>query len=262
MLRDLEEARAKRIASENPPPEAVGDPVKHEPTADVSLSQDNIPVESGQQIPRPAVEDSTAFKSLEVPPAQDPLKDVAANGQDVPKEAEILSPPGSDVANFKSDTGDLGKGTSSVSRDLDTAGIVDSSVDFLLDISADSNNHDDLNLNFDGMDFGLLGSNTGETSQSQSNDFDLSTFGNNIEGFHMPDLHASNNMETPNNNTENKKDDLFAMVNDTMEDDVMDLDLMRPAEESSFDELFSMAGDGGDMSAGDSMDHDGYNKNF
>lgn len=261
MLRDLEEARAKRIAAENPPPEPVEEPVNLEPTADVPVAQDNIPVETGLQIPPPAVEDPAAAKSLEGLSVPDPLKDVPANGQDVPKEGQTLSPPGSDVANFKSDTGDLAKEASSVSRDLDTAGIADSSVDFLLDISADNNNHDDLNMNFDGMDFGLLGSNGGETSQSQSNDFDLSTFGNNLESFHMPDLHTSNNTETLNDNTENKKDDLFSMVNDTMEDDVMDLDLMRPAEESSFDELFSMGGDG-DMSVGDSMDHDGYSKNF
>jgi hypothetical protein len=244
LLRDLEEARARRIALEHPPPEAVEDLIKREPTADVVLFQENVIAESDQPIPQTNLEDAAAHVRLGALETQDPVQDIVTKDSNIPKEAQGPSPPSSNIP-------------PSAAIDVGITGLTDASVDSLLAISADSNNHDDLNLDFDDMDFAQFTSNVGEISQPNANDF-LSTFGN--EDFNMPDLHTANNTENLNSNTESKKDDLLDMAINTAGDDMMDLDYFKPAEESSFDELFG--GDEENMTGGGSMEHGTYDTSF
>lgn len=257
LLRDLEEARARRIALEHPPPEAVEDLIKREPTADVGLFQENVIAESDQPIPQTNLEDAAAHVPIGALETQDPLQDIVTKDLNIPKEAQGPSPPSSNQVNVKDETVVSDQIPPSATIDAGITGLTDASVDSLLAISADSNNHDDLNLNFDDMDFAQFTSNVGENSQSNANDF-LSTFGN--EDFNMPDLHTANNTENSNSNTESKKDDLLDMAINTAGDDMMDMDYFKPAEESSFDELFG--GDEENMTGGGSMDHSTYDTSF
>lgn len=240
MLRDLEEARAKRIALENPPPEIAEDQIKLEPQTDVAFDYEDTMIEDDPKSLQPKLEDSGAVESQG--PASDAI--IKDAGQPVSNTNEV------NAKDNAAGTSEKGPGTDAdMSKTEQT---VDPSVDSLLDISADGNN-DDLNLNFDDMDFSQFTSNMEENSQSQTNDDFLSTFGN--EHFPMPDLQATNTTANSNENTEDKKDDLLEMAANTDGHDMMDLDYFKPADESSFDDLFA----GGDEV---NMDNDNYDSAF
>ncbi|TAQ90627.1 hypothetical protein B7494_g1038 [Chlorociboria aeruginascens] len=248
--RDLEELRAKRIALENPPVQIIEDPVKAEPaTATISSQNHNslltpiVKHERREQIP-PAKADIVA---------QDPPKEIIKQVSNEAKPSETLTPPSTTRGkNGKSAPVGLGINTTDTSNDPaapTTAGAPDSGIDSLFDTTESANNdNDESGVNFDDMDFSLPVSNTNaqnqDLSQAQSNEFDLSTFGNNPQDFNMPDLQSSNDT---NSGTNAKKqadstEELFGMGNNTTGGDGINLDLnnmgMVGAEESLFDDIF------------------------
>lgn len=257
MLRDLEEARAKRIALENPPPpQVVEEPVKNEPTADVVFPHEDIMAEGDLLVPPPKLEDSTNLVQWEELASLDAPKDIDSKEPSIQKKTEDISIPSSNDANTKPGAVDLNKNVPSAADDLLTS---NDALDSLLDISADNNNNDDLNLNFDDMDFSQFATNE-ESSQTQQNDDFLSTFGNDVPDFSLPDLHTTSNTQNLNSNTENKKDDLFELANTTAGDDFMDIDFL-PPEESSFDDLFAHAGEDNGSTSGN-MGHTTLDADF
>lgn len=253
MLRDLEEAQAKRIALENPPPEVVEDPIKLEPQADVSFTQENTMAGGDQPPLQPKLEDTTDNMPGAVG-SQGLVSDAATKASQGP------SAPNPSLVNTKAGLAAAGEKESGTNAELSKSDqIVEPSVDSLLDISADGNN-DDLNLNFDDMDFSQFTSNAEETSQSQANDDFLSTFGN--EHFTMPSLQDTTSaIGNSTNNTEDKKEDLLDMVANSGEHDMMDMDYFKPADESSFDELFT-GGDEVNMTDGGNTENDNYDSAF
>lgn len=231
----------------------------------MALPEEIIMADVDLQAPSSAVkEEGNNPALLEASVLVDPPKEVVARDPNVSKDVQGLSPPSSNELNPKPAVVD--EKTSSAPDTQVTTGIADTSVDSLLEISADSDNHDDLALNFDDMDFPLADSIAGENTQSHSHDFDLATFGDNLQDFNMTDLQASHNIGEANNNAENKAVDLFDIVNNTAgAAELMDVDMdfnLRPAEESSFDELFLQTGEVEDVPGGDDMVHDVYDKAF
>ena len=255
LLRDLEEARARRIALENPPPEVVEEPVKLEPMVDVAFTPENEVAENDQPVPHPKIEEAASLMPLDGLGVQalDAVKDTVAKDLNIPMEAQGPSPPSSNDINTKAEAVDGDKIAPDAAVDLNAADMLDPAAD-LLTVSAD-NHHDDLNLAFDDMDFSLFTSNAGENSQSQQNDF-LATFGN--EDFSMPDMGTATNTENPNATAENKKEDPLELATNTAGEDMMDMEYFKP-EESSFEELF---GEESTMAEGSNMEHDGYDSAF
>ena len=257
LLRDLEEARAKRIALENPPATVVEDSVKLEPLEDAIVPQEIVMAEADHPTPQPKLEDVTATMPPGSLETQEPMKDAVVNNPAITKIAQGPSPPSSNEINSKPNPVDSEKKAPITNVDPNAVDMGDASVDSLLAISGDNNTHDDLNLNFDDMDFSQFTSNAGENSQSQANDF-LSTFGN--EDFTMPDLHAAGTTQN-SNTTENKKEDLLEMAANTAGDDMMDMGYFKLADESSFDELFA-GGEDENMAEGGNTEQDNYDSAF
>jgi hypothetical protein len=229
----------------------------------VALPEEIIMADVDLQAPPSAVKEEGNIPALpDASALQDPPKDVVAKDPNVSKDIQGPSPPSSNEVNPNPTI--VGEKTSNAPDTQVTAGVADTSVDSLLEISADSNNHDDLAINFDDVDFPLGDSTAGKNTQSHSKEFDLATFGDNLQDFNMTDLQASHNMEEANNNAENKGDDLFDIVNNTAgAADMMDVDYnMRPVEESSFDELFLQTGEVEDIAGADDMVHDVYDNAF
>lgn len=251
LLRDLEEARAKRIALENPPPEVVEGPIKLEPQADLSFTQENTMAADDQHPLQPKLEDTTATMPVAVE-SQGLVGDAAAKAGRGPP-----APSPSDV-NTKVDVADADKVPGTNAELSKTDQTVEPSVDSLLVITADSNN-DDLNLTFDDMDFSQFTSNMEDNSQSQTNEDFLSTFGN--EHFTMPGLQDTSAAGNSTNNAEDKKEDLLEMAANSGGHDMMDLDYFKPADESSFEELFT-GGDEVNVTDGGNTENDNYDSAF
>ena len=257
MHRDLEELRAKRFLAENPPiPEVLPDlveekifPVKEE-------------VAEIQQPPQ------TAFKQEKVAPeapmiAQDAPKEIIPQ-ETTTEGAQGPSPPSS-IQTKQEPAGLSIKTETATSNDISpvvTNDIPDSAIDSLFDTSENLDNAADVDLNFDTMDF-LVDSNTHDNSQTQNTEFDLSTFGNNTSEFNMTELQVSNEPGNTKDTTMTNNDDLFGLATDGG-GDLMDLDnTMRPAEESSFDDLFFMGEDDGIGGGGSNeMEHGAFDENF
>lgn len=254
LLRDLEEARAKRIALENPPPKVADPPIKLEPTPDAASTQESAPALGDSLVPPLKPENLAGAAEA----AQAGADEVAVKGPDHSKVTQGPSPPSSNDATVTTNAANTIANESAAGTDPNTAGTVDASVDSLLTVSLGDGNNDDMNLNFDDMDFSQFTTNIEDNSQSQANDF-LSTFGN--EDFNMPDLQATTNAEAQNTSTESKKDDLLDMAIDTAENDTMDLDYFNPADGSSFDDLFA-GGDDANVAEGGSMESDNYDSAF
>jgi hypothetical protein len=149
-----------------------------------------------------------------------------------------------------------------------TAELQNSSIDSLF--GPDDNNGDDSALDFDSMDF-LQDTSTNtqanDQSQSQNNEFDLSSFGNATQDFSMPDMQTStvtnNNNNTTLTNTNNKSnDDPFASLGNTSGDN-MDIDLsdlgMAGADDSVFDDMFF--GEDSNLGGGE-MEHGEFDNAF
>ncbi|KAH8667999.1 hypothetical protein BGZ60DRAFT_515447 [Tricladium varicosporioides] len=294
LLRDLNELRDKRIALENPAP-IIEEPIPSKETAlelNSSLSQSTI--EETQLMLQPDPYGSIKVEKLSrsperpqpqsLPQQPDPPKETIATEPEV--KVQQPSPPASS-ANTTQESKPIGLGINTTTTTdpntsaPDTAGPVDSAIDSLFDIPESGTNDDD--LNFDDMDFAFNSTaDTGDQSQTQNNDFDLSTFGNDSQNFTMPTLDtstdAATNLATNANANANDKpnladnkdlDDIFGDLSGGAGGDVMDLDLnmdgmdnMVGAEESVFDDIFfdtdnNMGGSG----EGD-MEHGNFDNNF
>lgn len=94
----------------------------------------------------------------------------------------------------------------------------------------------------------FLNDTSAHDSQAQNNDFDLDAFGNNAGDYNMTDLHETNDAANTNVGDvgTGAQDDLFATGNNDAAE-MMDLDLnsLRPAEESLFEDMYFMGDDGG-----------------
>ncbi|TVY35405.1 hypothetical protein LSUB1_G005805 [Lachnellula subtilissima] len=256
--RDLEDLRAKRFVLENPAPPVI----------------EEAPIGSGRVQPQPESNPTIKQEKFNSPEKaanglnklqqsrQDPSKDTIITAPEPAKEIQVPSPPAS--SNETTTTGKpIGLGintnpvptTTSAPGTAGTAGPEDSAIDSLFDIPDDANG----DLNFDNMDFSYNSNTNPDQSQTQNNEFDLSTFGNDSQDFTMSNIPPSNDANTgtnTNNTSQNKPvEDLFAGMDTTAGGDNMDLDLdfgTLGAGESVFDDLFATDGDaGGDMQHGE-----------
>jgi len=256
MNRDLEELQAQRFAAENPPiPEVIPDLVEEESP---KIKEDAV--ESQQESPMTFKQEKVAPEAPMI--AQDVPKELMSEGTPA-KRTQGLSPPSSNE--IKQEPGSLSLKTGTgVSNDLSptvTSGLPGSAIDSLFGTTESLDNTADSDLNFDTMEF-LDSSNVHDGSQTQNTEFDLSTFGNNTSDFNMTDLQVSNEPGSTNNNAATNQDDLFGMST-ADGGDLMDLDTsMRPAEESSFDDLYFMGEDDGIGGGSNEMEHGTFDEDF
>jgi len=258
LLRDLEELRSERIAAENPPVEAV-EPVR-EPSVEMELVPENGKEESNQPTPQPFIKEENPAPDVAEAPSttQDPPKETIAKIPDLPKAVQAPSTPSSNDTKIKPDSIGLDISTTTAATlatsPQSIADLQDSSIDSLFDMPDDSSNNAALDLNIgDAMDY-LNDSTDHDNSQAQNLEFDISSFGNNPQDFNMADIQSSNGAQNTNNSTGNAQDDLYSLVNAAGGDEMIDVDInIRPAEESSFEELYFTGEDGG-LSGGAEFD--------
>ena len=261
LLRDLEELRSKRIALENPPIE-VAEPVR-ERSVEMDLPAENGNGEITQSIPEPFIKEEKPDVPDAATTPQDPAKETIVKNADTPKQGP--SPPSSDEKSVKPEPSNLTMNTPPATTNVSPAPVsaaIQSSIDSLFDDIESGNDKTTSGLNFDSMGF-LNDAATQDNPQTQNNDFDLSTFGNNTQDFNMSDIPTSNGNQTNDNTTTNDaQDDLFAMVNAEGGGEMMDLDGNNaPADESSFEDLFFMGDDTG-MGGGTEMEHGEFDDAF
>lgn len=249
LLRDLGELRSKRLALENPPP-PIEEPVEEPPILEPDLSLENGMVDDNQPTPQLDIKDEK--QSLDTPEAkatpQDPSKETIPKIPDPSTGIQGPTPPSSEET--KPNAANLGINTSIAAANgtppPGTAGGEESAVDSLFGNLDSANDNSGGDLNFDGMEF--LNDTSAHDSQAQNNDFDLDAFGNNAGDFNMTDLHGTNDAGNTNVGDvgTGAQDDLFGTGNNDAAD-MMDLDLnsLRPAEESLFEDMYFMGDDGG-----------------
>lgn len=254
LLRDLEELRSERIAAENPP-EQVVEPVRG-PSPEVEVPVESANAEESQPTPQAYIKEEKPDATEEPSAIQDPQKEEIAKIPDPPKEGQVPSPPSSNDAKGKPDSDGLDVNTTApaatATPPTGTSGLEDPTIDSLFDLHDSNDNNNNPDLTFDGMDF-LNDASMQDTSQTQNTDFELSTFGNNLQDFNMTDAQGSNLTQNTNTGAENPEDDLFGMINAAGGDELMDLDAsnIRPAEETAFDDMFF--GDDGGLSGNQEM---------
>lgn len=279
--RDLEALRSKRVATENPPIQLINEPDASQPASPPHTKCDYQTVAMEEERVREITPLQTIRTEDENLVKNDPSKEIVH--EEERKEAMILSPPSTN--DNKSHATDLGRNTT-LSAPA-TVGGQDSSIDSLFDIPETSAKEDSTAVNFDNMGFTMLDATTNtqsqDSNQAQSTEFDLSTFGSNPQDFNMNDLQpsneaSSNNANIPTTNDKgNMEDDLLNMTggsrtnnnsnnsnnnNNSMDLD-LDLDNMVGAEESVFDDLFFGGDDdanvGGEISE---MEHGQFDNAF
>jgi len=248
-----------RFALENPAP--IVEEV--EPILEPELNGESTMADSAE--PSTIKEEDTQSKSPEKQMSyeiaqgqstQDPAKDDILKAVEDSKEQQGLTPPTSNGNNSKPIG--LGINTEGVANSPapGTAEPQNSSVDSLFDIP--DNENGDSELNFESMDFSLHDSNQ-DPSQTQANDFDLSTFGANTQDFNMNEMQTDSNLVNTNN-ANKEVNDPFDIGNTS---DSMDLDLdlsMADAEHSLFNDMF--IGDDAGISGGGEMEHGDFDNAF
>jgi hypothetical protein len=266
LLRDLEGLRAKRRALENPPPPVIeeqptnGAVVEEERPQETPIETEMLQVDTQPEL-NPSIKQERSKSPEKTPNAQQPVPDPPKETIIKPEPAKPLqapSPPASSNETSK-DAKPIGLGINTNAEPSTsapaTADAHDSAIDSLFDIPDDTNGE----LNFDNMDFSYNSNTNQDTSQTQNNEFDLSTFGNDSQDFTMSNMTATNDTNTANNTTntsQNKPvEDLFSGLDTTGTGDNMELDNLDfgtlGAEESIFDDMLFGAGDGGEMVHGD-----------
>lgn len=241
LLRDLEELRSKRIVIEDPEVEGV---------ETLEAVSQQLTSERMQEIPEPMVKQEPEVIDLSQSDNKEAaLADISTATKETPRDSIIVTPEPSHPlrvpspptsSEVKTVTGpDMATATTSASTipaSLTSVG-PDNSIDSLFDMTDDANaNHDNTSDTSD-LDFAmefLNDNNTTDTSQTQNNEFDLSTFGN-THDFGMADLQGSVAANT--SNTEINTDDLFNIGTNSGGGSMMDADTL-PAEENSFDDMF------------------------
>ncbi len=275
LLRDLEELRAKRIALENPVQvveEETRTTSEIEPSATNSTLADN-----SQSAPSPIVkEEKRPSRSPEKPatkdtnqPSQEPPKAPASKVLEATKEQQVPTPPqSSNEAVSSSNPIGLGINTEGIAAAAgpDTAGPADSATDSLFGIPDNDNDNSGPDFTFDSLEFPAHDSTTitqnQDQSQTQNNDFDLTTFGGASQDFNISGIQTSadgNAANTTNSNLNKPVEDLFNLPDNTAGGDNMELDLnldeMVGAEDSIFDDMFFGNGDDGGIGGGGEMEH-------
>ncbi|KAI9052209.1 hypothetical protein LZ554_003568 [Drepanopeziza brunnea f. sp. 'monogermtubi'] len=257
LLRDLEEIRSKRIALENPEPILDAD---KETKLEISKSRDttlepsiNGSANGSAPSPNVMIKQEVGNKSPEKQTLSEPRQAVPeSKHQPQPSEDVELSPrpmptvsaneaiPDSKPVGLGIDTKSAAPGSDSAPR---TADLQNSAVDSLFDIP-EGDNTADSKVDFDQMDFAFQDSSatqTQDTSQAQTANFDLSTFG--TQDFNMTDLNASANpaQAKANASSQNKQVDAFEMATSADGGNSTNLNLdveMAGAEDSVFDDIF------------------------
>jgi hypothetical protein len=169
----------------------------------------------------------------------------------------LSSPPSTQGAGEQKAIG-LGINTEPKPNEPPTTTLQDSSLDSLFDIS--DNNGTNVEMDFDNIDF-----NFDDQTQTQSNDFDISTFGDvsqdpNVSttglGVDVTSADVSSNVK--NNSAKPLDESSFNLANIGGGEN-MDLDLsMFGAADSTFDDMFIDGGDAG----GDEMEHGNFDSDF
>lgn len=281
LLRDLEELRAKRIALENPVQvvEEETGTSETEPSATNSTLADN-----SQPAPASIVkEEKPPSRSPEKPapkdtdqPSQEPPKAPASKVLEAAKEQQVPTPPeSSNEAVSSSNPIGLGINTEGIAAAPrpDTAGPADSATDSLFGIPDNDNDNGGADFTFGDIDFpphdSTANTQNQELSQTQNNDFDLSTFGDTSQDFNMSDIQTSADANTAgntNNNMNRPAEDLFNLGDNRAGADNMDLDLslneMVGAEDSVFDDIFFDNGDDGGIGGEEEMEHGDFDDAF
>jgi hypothetical protein len=285
LLRDLEELQSKRYALENPV-QAEEEQISMDTASATSASDDKLAITEPAQSASNAIikEEDVQSKSPEkqspselskgTQPGQDPSKTPTATAMEGSKSQQGPTPPSSTLeAGSSSKPIGLGintEGMSGTTSAPGTAGVANSSIDSLFDIPDDdenNNNSGGSDINFVGMDFSFPDANTntqGEQSQTQHNDFDLTTFGDTSQDFNMSDLQAvdgtiANNANS--NNTNKQLDEVFNAGNNAGGAENMDLDIdLEMVGESMFDNIFYT--DEGNMGGSGEMLHGEFDDTF
>lgn len=263
LLRDLEELRSKRIALENPPVPPV-EPVRAA-SVEVGSPSQNGKEESTHSTPQPIVKEEKPHISEAAPVSGELAKEDLAEIPEQTNDVQGPSPPNSDNLNIKPEPNDRRTDSSIVPPNASPPPATDENHDSLIDTlfnSLDSGTDTATSdINFDDISF-LNNSATQGNSHNDDNEFDLSTFGNNLQDLHMTDIQGANESRNNNNATDNSQDALFGAANTTGGDDMMDLDGHNlPAEENSFDDLYYI-GDIGGVGEGPEMEHGEFDDAF
>ncbi|KAL2075529.1 hypothetical protein VTL71DRAFT_472 [Oculimacula yallundae] len=267
LLRDLDELRARRIALENPVP-ILEEPVE-ERVVETNTSTDNTVL--GHELytsPQATIKEERRTRSPEKQMQNDPepakpeiVEEIKSQPtEEVKPPLQDLTPPASaNDASLESKPIGLGINTEGTPA-ADGGDAQNSAVDSLFDMV--ENETGDSALNFDDMDFSLDASTQlNDPSQSQSNDFDLSNFGNINANSSTTNINTSANAANQNKLV----DDLFNMPQDLGAVDGMDLDLdmgMAGAEDSVFDDMFFGGGDDENGSGGGEIQHGEFDNAF
>ncbi|KAH6724249.1 hypothetical protein BKA61DRAFT_463518 [Leptodontidium sp. MPI-SDFR-AT-0119] len=262
LLRDLDELKAKRIALENPVP--ILEEVVEEKPIDMNTSNGNsILGDDLYTSPQTTIKEERRTRSPEKqtpnepnPPIPEPATGIATqSSEDVKVPPQGLTPPAS--SNDASlDSKPIGLGIKTEGAPALEGDLQNSAIDSLFDIAENENG--DSALNFDDMDFSLDTTQNQDTSQTQNNEFDLSSFGN-------PNPNPNQTNENPNTDEQNKLgDDLFGMAQEMGGGDNidLDLDLMVGAEDSMFDDMYFEGGDDEGMSGGGEIQHGEFDNEF
>ncbi|RDW94736.1 hypothetical protein BP5796_00499 [Coleophoma crateriformis] len=300
--RDLEQLRAQRQAAENPIVEEEQEDIKQDmDVMEEEPSQAPVAIMTAAEHepePEPELEPVIKEEKIQTP---EPVVENPPVDQDPPKESiieekqgpQIPSPPtSSDETTLKTNPAALGIDTKvemdSQNPAPSTAGIPDSSIDSLFgDMVETTNENGQADLSFDDMDFSLHETNNNSTAeQTQTQEFDLSTFGDSAGNdvsldFDMADLQPSteNNAgditKNPSANQQVDLSDLFGTDNNTAGPEAadagtgenMDLDLaidMGEGDNTVFDDIFFGTGDDTGMGGGgiDEMEHGEFDNAF
>jgi hypothetical protein len=268
LLRDLEGLRAKRLALENPAPivEEVEPIPEPEPEPEPELNgqstaadttEDMAIKEEAMQSKSPEAADETAPLSS---PKDAAKEDVVKMTEDSKVQQGLTPPPSNDATSQPIGLG-INTELAANSPAPDTAEPQNSAIDALFDIP-DNENTGDSEMNFDHMDFSLPESNQ-DPSQTQADEFDLSTFGTATQDFNMNTMQTDSNTANDTNNSNKEGDDIFGMGNTG---DNMDLDLdmdfgTAGAEDSLFDDMF-VGGDDSGFGGGGEMEHGDFDNAF
>ncbi|PBP27889.1 hypothetical protein BUE80_DR001081 [Diplocarpon rosae] len=263
LLRDLEILRAKRIVLEDPVPIPQDVKSENETHGEVNDSNDGpIATNENGLSPRATAKQEDRGKSPEKPTPFEPPRPVAVMTSQPVEDVKIPDEPTPPApASLHEQGADSKPVEPSVDNQNATVGSAaepqNSSLDSLFD-NPDNGNIEGPELLFDDMDLSNPGpkSQTQNTSQSQSNEFDLS-------GSNVPDLGTSTQANT-DPVTEPEQENMPAMVS-TSESKNMDIDMdmnMAGTEESVFDDMFFGDADDTGIGGGGEMQHGDFDNAF
>ncbi|KAH8801688.1 hypothetical protein F5884DRAFT_862388 [Xylogone sp. PMI_703] len=274
LTRDLDELRAKRRAADNLAAGISEDTAITENatamedvrSADAVINDTLLPQE-------PVAEDSNSGKPQEAEPNTSNTGDV---GKETMEQAMTSSSENMQHTQAKHSSAvglgiDTGEKPSAVEQTNDTNDILNE----LFEMDANNNNNTgESNLNFDGMDFSLPGTDashhqTQDQSQLQNHEFDLSTFGDtaqvnnmSLDSTHNETLDMNNHQvpqgtatggQAENTDKQNLGNNIFDLGENVNGTDSMNIDFdtnMVGGDDSMFDDLFFNTDDNNNAGGG------------